>query len=205
LIEKIREIVVEDFELSQIESIEKHMEEVNRFKTNVDSLSQALSKLQSYGVKSVISIKKEDNVIRVPTDEFIAISDKGEPRVVNTNSGKVGIMKFGDTTVKALLNDEQTRQLIAIRHPFKFWYSDTVATNLGEFYDALETVSEKALEHHFNSGDFSKWLFSIGEEEISKEFKRIEKEGKYNKAVRGLLRTKLLEFVEDEIKKRLNI
>ena len=106
MMERIREIVVEDFEISEIGPIEKHIEEVKKIKGNVDSLSKALSKLQSFGVKSVISVKKEDNIIRLPASEFIFISDCGEPKIMNTHSGKVGVMDLGGTTVKAFLNDE---------------------------------------------------------------------------------------------------
>ncbi len=205
MIEKIREIVVEDFELSEVQPIEKHIKEISRIKGNVDSLNKTLEKLQSHGVRSVIFVRKDNNVIRILAEEFLNISEYGESKVKTTNSGKVGIIRFGGTKVLAHLNDEQTEELIAMRNPFNFWYSEAIATNLGEFYNVLEDLSEKSLKHHFKSKDFSSWLFLIGEEEIGKEFRKIEKQEKYEKRTRSLLRKTLLTHVEDEIKRRLNV
>ncbi|RLG17075.1 hypothetical protein DRN62_02245 [Nanoarchaeota archaeon] len=205
MMERLRDMVVEDFDISQISPIEEHMNAAKELKENIERVEETLAYLKEKGINSVISVNYQKKVIRLPSEEFMRLAEIAEPKIEESILGKKGKISMGDVEIHALLNEGQVSELMSTKYPFRFWYCENVVTNLGEFYDALDKVPLNSIKHHLSQGDFSKWLSFIGEEELSKRFAEFEGKENYGEDVRATLRNVLLSYVEEQIKKRLNI
>jgi hypothetical protein len=54
---------------------------------------------------------------------------------------------------------------------------DSVARSLKEFGEILKTVDVKSLEFHSGRGDFEKWVYMLGDVELSKSLVKIRSSG----------------------------
>jgi hydroxymethylpyrimidine pyrophosphatase-like HAD family hydrolase len=61
---------------------------------------------------------------------------------------------------------------------FRFVNAGNTVTvhNIGEFYRAIQTVSQASLRHHLNAGDFSRWVSEVlGDEQLAKGLRKLER------------------------------
>jgi hypothetical protein len=64
---------------------------------------------------------------------------------------------------------------------------DAVARSLKEFGDSLKKVDVKSLEFHLGRGDFEKWVYMLGDIELSKSLVKLRGSGFAGEKVRSEL------------------
>ena len=73
---------------------------------------------------------------------------------------------------------------------------DAVARNLKEFGEILKTVDMRSIEFHLARGDFEKWVYMLGDVELSKSLVKLR-----NSGLKGeKLRSELVRVVQTRVR-----
>jgi len=73
---------------------------------------------------------------------------------------------------------------------------DVVARSMKEFGESLKKVDPKSLEFHLGRGDFEKWVYMLGDAELSKSLVKLRSSGFAGEK----LRSELVRLVQTRIR-----
>ena len=70
MIKKLREIIIDDFEFSEISQIGGHIKKLKDKRKKLDNISETLAFIQKRGVNGVVFVDEENCSVRLPGKEF---------------------------------------------------------------------------------------------------------------------------------------